>query len=470
VSALAFAACGKPSRPHIVWIVIDAQRAGSLGAYGYRRDTSPVLDALASEGVLFELAMSQESYTQASVPSYFTSTYPLTHQVLYNNPDIDVLDESFVTIAEILRDDGYQTAAFVFNPHLKARFGFNQGFELYDDDKEGWKKGIPHYINYETASKIHEKTARYLEDTTQDPIFLYLHYRDVHDPYVPPPPYHKRFLPRGYEPVVDILYPEEGHLPLHENVRLARSQYDGEILYTDFYIGKTLNLLAEHGLTRDNTVFVVTADHGEEFFDRHPGDRGGSFHGRTLYREQIHVPLIFSFPGLEPKKRRLTSAVALVDIVPTLLDYIGIDPGRFDFQGQSLLPMIREGREREGFVYSGGNHNRGAIISGKWKFYRNDRQLKRNRRRNFTRPEADQTYEFVDELYDIETDPAETNNLIDEYPEVARLLEEQLKQITNELTKGKKPSNSVGLDDETKRQLEALGYVDAGADKSKKRD
>jgi arylsulfatase A-like enzyme len=459
LSVLALGACGREARPHVVWIVIDALRADRVGAYGYRRDTTPTIDALAETSILFENAMAQESYTLASVPSYFTSTYPLTHRVLYNSPRIDVLDEGFVTIAEILRDQGYQTAAFVFNPSLKSKFGFAQGFDLYDDNPEGWPEGVPLHVKYETASKIHAKTERFLASRSDRPLFLYLHYRDVHDPYVPPPPYHQMFLAPGHRVEVDVLYPNGGFLALHEHPRLFRSQYDGEIRYTDDAIEEMMTLLAEHGVRRDNTVFILTADHGEEFLDRHPRDPGGSFHGRTLYREQIHVPLILSFPSPRLRARRYRSPVALVDIVPTVLDFLGIDPERFDqFQGRSLLGMIESEREREAIVYSGGNNYRAAILSGRWKFYRNDRALKSNRLKNFEQPEPGLEYDFLDQLYDLGSDPAERVDVIAEHPELARRFEEELERITVELSRPKL-SSPMEMDEETRRQLEALGYI-----------
>ena len=443
-----------------MWIVIDAQRADRLGTYGYERETSPVLDALAEEGVVFENAMAQESYTHASVPSYFTSTYPLTNRVIYEQPTMDVLDERFVTIAEVLDDAGYLTAGIVFNPHLQGQFGFAQGFDEYDDQIERWEQGGRHYSAYETASRIEEKSRRILEGRTDEPVFLYLHYLDVHDPYMPPPPYHAIFLPESREPVVDVLYPESGNLRLDRYPRLVRSQYDGGVRYMDEALGKLLDMLEEHDVTRDNTVFVITADHGEEFFDRHPGDRGGNYHGRTLYREQIHVPLVFLFPEDELAGTRIAKPVALVDIVPTLVDYLGFDLDAFDqFQGRSLVPLMRGGDAERSLVYSGGNHHRAALISGRFKFYRNDRRLKTNRRANFRRPEDAAEYEFTDELYDIEADPRETRNVIDEHPEIAERFREELRRLTIDLSRDTR-STSTEIDETTRRQLEALGYID----------
>lgn len=152
---------GSPDKLNVVWITVDALRADHLGCYGYEKNTSPFINRFAAEGVLFKNAFSQESYTQASVPSFFTSTYPPVHQVLYDKPTIDILDSSFITIAEVLKENGYDTAAFVFNPHLKAVFNFGQGFDVYDDNKEGFNESLPRYAAFETAGKMFEKVKKY---------------------------------------------------------------------------------------------------------------------------------------------------------------------------------------------------------------------------------------------------------------------------------------------------------------------
>ena len=140
--------------PNVVWITIDALRADHLGCYGYEKKTSPFIDGLAANGILFRWAYSQESYTHASVPSFFTSTYAFQHRSLYDHPKIDRLDPGFLTVAEVLKNAGYRTAAFVFNPHLYAKYRFDQGFDLYADHKEGGGKHDPVYRQAETAMRI----------------------------------------------------------------------------------------------------------------------------------------------------------------------------------------------------------------------------------------------------------------------------------------------------------------------------
>jgi arylsulfatase A-like enzyme len=444
---------------NLVWLVIDAQRADHLGCYGYPKDTSPVLDAFAAGGVLFSNAISQESYTQASVPSYLTSTYPLQHRVLYGGTAIDVLDPRFVTIAEVLKARGYATAAFVFNPHLKAQFGFDQGFDLYDDNKEGWPTEGPRDEAMETARKIHHKVEQYLGRVSYRPVFLYLHYRDVHSPYAPPPPYNALFLPPQVQPLRHLLYPERRGRSPRRDLGVILSRYDGEIRYADAHIGRTLELLERSGISRENSIIIITADHGEEFRDPHPGDPGGWEHGRTLYAEQIRVPLMLSLPGVRVQQRIVESYVELVDVVPTVLDVLGIDWKKFgQFEGESLVPLIAEGGPARRLAYSGGNHGRAALMLGDWKYYRYDKGLKGNRRKSFHRSSSDYVYDFGEELYNVREDPGETRDLIAEAKQTAAELRSELEQIEADL-KATAAGEAVEMDEATREQLEALGYL-----------
>jgi len=455
--ALAGSLCGASEPPkalplNVVWIAIDALRADHLGTYGYARETSPFLDSLAGSAVLFERAISQESYTQASVPSFFTSTYPRQHGVLYDHPRIDVLAPGSLTIAEILRDHGYATAAFVFNPHLHRKYGFDQGFDLYDDHDEGFSTEGPLYERMETARKIRAKLERHLAGEPRRPIFLYLHYRDVHDPYVPPPPFHARFLPKGIEAVPDLL--DVRRFSRRRDVEVFLSQYDGEILYTDGVLRTTFERMSELGLSRENTVFVISADHGEEFREPHPGDPGGNGHGRTLHLEQIHVPLLLLAPGLE--QRRIGAWVELTDVTPTLLDLAGIDPQRFpSLEGRSLRALARgEGAARP-FVYAGGSNGRATLIADDWKLERFRAVTRTKAKWNMT--PAPPGGAFVEQLFHLKSDPSEQKDLLSREPEQAARLRRLLDLHESESAPGR--AGSVPLDDEARKQLEALGYL-----------
>lgn len=449
-------------QPNVIWIVIDALRADHVGAYDSTKKTTPFLDALAKRAVLFARAYSQESYTLASAASYFTSTFPPEHGVLYIHPRIDTLAPRFLTIAEVLRDAGYATAAFVFNPSLRARFGFQQGFDLYDDAREGLGEG-PMHVRFETARRAYGKLEKYLQAEERRPIFLYVHYRDVHDPYVPPPPYHETFLPRGVAPIVDLLHETDlwkKDWPRFDraSVPVVLSQYDGEIHYTDEVIRQTFAMFASHGLTIENSLVIITADHGEEFFDPHPGDTGGSDHGRTLYVEQLRVPLLLLFPQEMVRARIVEEPVMLVDIAPTIADVAGIDPDRLTaFRGISLRPLASSSAPAppRRTLYSGGHYRRAAIVEGKWKYYRYDKRMKVHER--MVRPPADYEFDMGEELYDFEADPREQRDLAGEKTALVEELREDLARLLESMT-GESSPPTESIDEATREQLRTLGY------------
>jgi len=443
-------------RPNIIWILIDALRADHLGCYGYPKNTSPFIDKFAEKSIIFKYAFSQESYTQASVPSFFTSLYPFEHSVLYDYPRIDILAPKFLTIAEFLRNYKYRTAAFVFNPHLKDKFNFGQGFDLYDDNKKGWDNSLPFYETYETAKKIYDKVNQYFKKNNKRPIFLYLHYRDVHSPYAPPPPFHQLFLPPHIEPIIDIIAKTD--IPFdRENIDIWISQYDGEIRYTDFYLKKTIKMLSNYNINRNNSIFIITADHGEEFLDSHPNDPGNREHGRTLYMEQIHVPLIISIPGYDHKI--IESYVELNDIFPTILDILKINLNKYShLQGKSLFQLIKESETKPRVIYSGGNYGRLVIIDGYYKYYRYDISTKENEGDYSHSPSKNYIYKYNEELYNISKDFNEKKNLIYDKKTLIIEMRKKLKSIQNKFIKIKK-SSSARIDKKTREQLKALGYI-----------
>lgn len=457
--AFSVVACERPAplpeRPNVVWIVLDALRADHLGQTIDGVPASPFLDGLRGDAISFDAAISQESYTMASVPSYFTSTYPTEHDVLYDQPRIDVLAEEFVTIAEVLQKAGYTTAAFVFNPHLRKKYGFGQGFDVYDDNPQGWPKRKPMHERMETAAKMHAKLQEHFKNYGNRPAFLYLHYRDIHGPYAPPPPHNESFLPEEYPPTVDILYEERGKYTLKRNTDLYLSQYLGEIQYLDQQLARTWELLEREGFRRDNTIFIITADHGEEFRDEHPRDPGGGSHGRTLYAEQIHVPLILSVPD-GPRGKSVESWVELIDIAPTILDAAAIDDQPGQFRGQSLLGALRdEGPPPRKAVFAGGNHGRSAVIADGWKYYRYDPDLKSSRVKQLSRETKSQA--TAEELYRVDTDPFERRNLAKKKPKVLRRMR-ALADEYDERRSSDADRETAPVDAETHDRLKALGY------------
>ncbi len=478
---IAKSADGAP--PHVVWIVLDALRADHLGSYGYQHDTSPFLDELAARATRFDFAVSQESYTLASAASYFTSTYPPLHGVLYDEPQLDTLDSSMLTVAEVLSNRGYATAAFVFNPHLQARYKFGQGFDVYDDGVTKSQDPEPHVHDvFDTAERMHTKVEHYLSQRAasgdERPAALYLHYRDIHGPYVPPPPYHDMFAPdtwtaaqRQFALRGTCRPLSEAPAPFVEDLGYRHAQYDGEIRYTDDALVRLFELLSEHNIDLSNTVVIVTADHGEEFHDPHPEDQKGWTHGRTLYVEQVRVPLIISVPdqvregptgsgaGLEPGLV-IGTPVELLDLGPTIVELAGCaaDETPPSFQGRSLLPLMRGGSRPDRPVFSGGNHGRGLVMAGGLAYYAYDQNTKTLARRHSLRPDENYEADRRAQLFDMRVDPAQARDILSEDPGSAEQLDALLLQWLSEASDHMQ-TQRVELDDETTEQLKALGYL-----------
>jgi len=317
--------------PNILFISIDSLRADHLGCYGYERPTSPHIDALAKEGVVFESSISSTSWTLPSHVAMFTSLPDTAHGV---RRPMDTLAIDHPLLAEVLQEAGYQTAGFFGGPLLHPSFGFGNGFDEYVDCtakelQEG--KDI-------TNPGIFREVSSWLEKPPTRPFFLFIHYWDVHSDYIPPAPYDTMFDPH-YRGKTDFTKVMENRA-LGRNMDPADFQhlialYDGEIRWTDEWLGKLFELLRRKQLWED-TLVVLTADHGEEFFDH--GMKG---HRKSLYDEVLRVPLIVRYPGGVSLGVRRTEQVRSIDIYPTILDLVGIGgvPGLL---GRSLVPLLGE--------------------------------------------------------------------------------------------------------------------------------
>lgn len=399
----------QPPSQNVIVIIIDTLGAKHLGLYGYSRDTTPVIDAFARGGVVFENCLSQSSWTKTSVPSMITGTYPVYHQVMGAH---DSLHRSLHTWAEVMGERGYRTAAFQSNPWLMPRFGFAQGFDEY------------HYQSYEkTGADIEtENVLEWLRKNSRRRFFLYVHYMDVHSPYDPP----ARFRKFGDE-AVDL--------------------YDGEIRFVDSMIGFLLEELESLEL-RKETIIVIASDHGEEF-----AQHGGHGHGKTLYQEVIHVPLILVAPQLaDLSGRRIVPFVGNIDVMPTVLDLVGIESARYSqIQGRSLLPLLQNGNVGNAPVFSEVEplKSRTRILS----------LVTEHGIKLIVKGDEDAT--LREELYDLRADRSEQANLAErpsaptDAEELQQLIE-AYRALTTDLTR---EAEELALDDETRRRLQALGYL-----------
>lgn len=433
-----------PAAPDVLFLVVDALRADHVGAYGYARPTTPFIDSLAQRGALFERAYAPANLTRMSVPSYFASVYPSVHGIRGRD---QYADPALLMIAEILKQHGYDTGAWMPNPSLQFFYRFHYGFDVYYDMDAvlpRWRdESLPMHRRWETAESIRRSVLEWL-DARRDierPVFAYLHYRDVHAPYVAPPRYNAMFetLERPSRPLPEGLFQRRNwaYLKLSDDgndLSHYRMRYDAEIRYTDDQIRELFDALEQRGRLR-NTLVILTADHGEAFLEHDQLD-----HGHTLYEELVRVPLIVVPPGDAPQPRRLEGLTELIDLAPTILDYVGA-AAPASFQGQSLRPRIeaRPGARARDVVF---------VEGPEWVAARNDRWKVHIRRSS---GEA--------RLYNLEQDPGEQRPIPrDVWPEEAAGLAERLERHIRLASVGR--GRSGRLEADVQQQLEALGYVE----------
>jgi len=281
-----------PQPMNVLFIIIDTLRTDHVGSYGYERDTTPNLDLLELESARFERAYSHSPWTMPSIASIWTSQDPKQHGLAVWR---DVLGEQHVTLAEVLQENGYRTEAVVSHDIIVAKYGFGQGFDVYDSSALRLGKSL----QIKSSEHVTDCGIEALDRAGDEPFFLAMHYFDPH----------KRYLQ-------------------HEEFRFGRfkmDRYDAEIAYTDHHIGRLLDHLTLAGKA-DDTIVVVIADHGEEF-----KDHGGRLHGWKLYDEVVWIPLLIKVPGFEPQL--VDTVVTESDVAPTLLQLLDI-PIPPSFHGQ----------------------------------------------------------------------------------------------------------------------------------------
>ncbi len=309
----------------IVLISIDTLRRDHVSLYGYPRRTTPGLDALARESVVFDDAVSTASWTLPAHASLLTSTYPGVHGAV--NAKVGLSPE-WPRLPGILRAEGFFTQAIVTHVYLSRAYGFGEGFDRH------------HYLPDTRAEEVTNDAIGFLEERGDRNFFLFLHYYDPHWHYDPPPPYDKAFDPsyRGSANGIwwnfkDLNAATIDPKDLHHIVAL----YDGEILYTDRQLERLFQEMKRLGVYDDSLV-VITSDHGEEFLDH-----GMWEHQKTLYEEQLRIPLMMKLPGGAKGPRRVEGQVSLIDVAPTILDLQGI-ASPATYQGRSLLSSIDRGK------------------------------------------------------------------------------------------------------------------------------
>jgi arylsulfatase A-like enzyme len=381
------AGSGAARRPNVVVYVVDCLRADHVGAFGYKLPTTPSLDALAKDSVLLADLNSCAAWTKPSTACLFTSLLPTYHRARTVD---DALARERTTLAERFQAAGYRTLAWVANPVIDpALFLFNQGFDRWIDLRSlRERSGGTHISALEPdAAEITQGVLPWLRAHRDESFFLYLHSLDLHFGYRPRPPF-------------------DGQFVTAESTGLERERqlYDNELAYNDREIGRLLAALKELGLY-DDTVVLVTSDHGEEF-----GEHGSTRHGKTLYQELLHIPGILKLPGSARAGERLEAVASNIDVAPTLLDITGAGiPAAF--QGRSLLPLIRGGTAPSRPVFA-------EVVAPQFVGY-----SARDGRFKCIRTLAP-TVEKM--LFDLDERPPETRNLADTPPPQARALVAEL--------------------------------------------
>ena len=350
-------ACGgEGRRPNVLLVSIDMLRADHVSAYGYERRTTPTLEALAAEGVRFDRHISSAPWTLPAHAALFTSLPDSVHGCVEGSGN--ALSPDVTTLAERYREAGYATGGFYAGPYLHEAFGLGQGFETYEycvpdaeglfaaEDVEAWA-GDPaaHRRSHHgvTNPGVVEASTAWLEAHAEEPFFLFVHLWDAHFDFVPPPAFARRFADSGYDGWVDgreFFFDPRIRADMDpRDLNQLLALYDGEIMWCDAHVKLLLERLDALGLAQD-TVVVVTSDHGTEFFDH--GQKG---HRRTLYDEALRVPLIVRAPGSLAAGSVVEGVTRTVDVGPTLLELCGLG-GAGQLEGVSLVAAARGEAQR----------------------------------------------------------------------------------------------------------------------------
>ncbi len=447
VCLVASALAGTAAPPNVILITLDTVRADRMGFLGSKRGLTPNLDGLARESAVFTRAYSQAPLTPTSHATILTGTYPQFHKV---NDFRVPLAKDLPYASDILHSNGYRTAAFVGSSVLdpKQRFaqGFGRGFDTYVAGFTDWRPGLDRYRTTERrAGDVVAYTLAWLEKRPKGPFFIWVHLYDAHHPYDPPPPYKTKY---------------------------AAKPYDGEIAYVDSAVGQLLKQLRTSGLY-DNSMIAVMSDHGEAL-----GEHGEDQHGMFLYDETIRVPLVIKLPADSAAAKssggkRIENQVELVDVLPTILQAVGVAIPK-EVQGQSLLDLMVSPTKPESVQSTVPAQN--DAVNSDFPAFRE-------------RPAyAETDYPFVaygwsplhalrtekylyvqaprPELYEQSADPNAGHNLFSTSTAVGDTLAVQLDAFRQK-TSSARETPQQALDPQAEQKLGALGYVAAGSNNTK---
>jgi len=445
----------KERPPDIFIYLVDALRADHLGCYGYERRTSHMIDEFASNAVLYERAQAASTWTRSSVASVLTGLYPAVHGVLFNHKS-EVLPQWPVLLPEVLRAEGYRTYGIGTNPHISKLFGFDQGWDYYV--AKGWKWKATHGGTHKLISS---ETSRILAGLSLDqPVFMYLHTLEPHTPYMPSANAFQRF-DRGFKGRYDGSAADmrrANHVRpdvTDQDLGFLIDLYDAEIFEADVGFAEFLDVLRGFGRL-ENALIIFVADHGEAF-----AEHNTLIHGRSLNQEELHVPLIIRFPGDRFAGMHIEREVSLVDIFPTILNVVGCTAHTdYELAGCDISPSavchssaVPRPVYAEVSIYENRRlHLLGVIDEDAYKGTFDVSKV----------PGKVAPDETVG-LWDTAHDPKEQTNLRDSLP-VRAAYHEQLvaRWLLSKLHGVGKSEDTiqVEMDEETRRALETLGYLD----------
>ncbi|MFA4990021.1 MAG: sulfatase [Candidatus Omnitrophota bacterium] len=426
-------------KPNIILITLDALRPDHLGCYGYKRNTSPTIDRLAEQGVIFTDFIAPSAHTAPSNASLVTSTYPNLHNV--KDWGYQFAQEMPRTLPILLKEKGYNTAFISDQIGLTSIQEFKSGFDTFDVVRSINRNPLPARI-----IEITDLALNWLRNNKHKKFFLWVYYLSPHGPYVPGRPYNKIFFHDEYYninksiPISQDSYNQTsiGTIPSYlsvdgvNDVDYYISQYDGEIRRVDHQISRLLEELKKGGLDK-HTVIIINSDHGEAL-----GEHARYFcHVNSLYDELIKIPLIISWDKKIPSSTVINQQVRLIDLMPTILDILKI---KFDpRQGQSLLPLITQ---QVGnfplFAYSE-QFNLVSVRMKKWKLIYDQNSMRY-------------------ELYDLKNDPREERNIVALRSGMFKFLRFKLSEYLSDAKVCNKPVKSF-MHKEVKEKLRTLGYV-----------
>jgi arylsulfatase A-like enzyme len=430
---------------NVLLVTIDTLRADHLGIYAYMRNTSPRIDALGRQGAVFDRAYTYWPKTRGSMAIMLTGRRPSQNGYSKAHP---LLLDFNPTLASVLKEAGYATAAAVDNPNVAAANGYAKGFDTY---RETWEEEAL-ATEMDRTRAITETAVAFLSKARKErPFFLWLHYVNPHTPYTPPPPYDTAFLDASARtgprlrtvPGLHGGIPKQWAVPGQDRLGYYVSQYDGEIAAVDEHVGRVMDALRDSGAA-GRTVVILTSDHGESL-----GEHGYYFdHGEDLFEPSLAIPLIVVAPALEPGSR-VDAFASTLDVVPTVLDAVKVSYPP-ELAGTSLLPLARGEGAGPARLFAQNDRN----LSATW-----------NRRYKIVATPVADGRRLA--LYDRAQDPGETRDRSRALPEELRVQTRELEQhqeradrewsATRRLTEGAAGEPPMSAD--ACEKLKALGYV-----------